>query len=288
MRLTLEQALNWGQKQLLSKEEIGVGPNEALKKARLLLAYALKKDISYIFAFKEKTLSLEENILFEDFILKASEGTPLSRILKFREFWSLPFFLNVATLDPRPDSELIIDVALKMIPDPTTRLRILDLGTGSGCLLLSLLHMFPNAQGVGVDLSFEAAYCAQENARHLNLDQRSLFIQGSWTEALEGKFDLIISNPPYIPTSDILHLDSSVRLFDPLLALDGGQDGLDSYRHLIPKFKHLLSLRGLVLVEIGATQFSDVEKIFKTENFQEIQCHLDLEGRPRVISAYVS
>jgi len=150
------------------------------------------------------------------------------------------------------------------------------------------LHTLPKAKGIGVDLSFEATHCAQENARHLRLDQRALFIQGSWTEALEGKFDLIISNPPYIPTSDIPHLESNVRLFDPLLALDGGQDGLDPYRYLIPKFKNLLSESGFALLEIGATQFPDVEKIFKTENFQEIQCHLDLEGRPRVISAHAS
>ncbi|HQS83750.1 MAG: protein-(glutamine-N5) methyltransferase, release factor-specific [Alphaproteobacteria bacterium 16-39-46] len=286
MNLTLEQALSFGQETLLASS-LELSPAEAFKKARLLLAHVLKKDPSYLYGFSERVLSAQEQTLFKDLILKAIQGMPLSRILEQREFWSLPFSLNVATLDPRPDSEVILDVALNLLKGHNTSLRILDLGTGSGCLLLSLLHMLPNAEGVGVDLSFKAALCARQNAFNLDLSQRASFIQGSWTEALSGKFDLIVSNPPYIPTSEIPHLDPSVRLFDPFLALDGGIDGLDPYRNLIPKFKDLLSPKGFVLVEIGSTQSFDVEKIFQAENFQNIMCYQDIERRPRVISAYV-
>lgn len=280
---SLNHALQWGRDKLLSASNLN--PTEALRKARVLLSYTLNQDPSYLYGFPETHLSLPEESLFKNLILKAVEGTPLSRILKEREFWSLPFFINVATLDPRPDSELIIEVTLKLLKNRDSPFRILDLGTGSGCLLLSLLHMLPNADGIGLDLSFEAAFCAQKNSVNLELHERSRFFQGSWTEAIGGMFDIIVSNPPYIRECDITLLDPTVRLFDPVLALDGGQDGLDSYRQIIPNLKKLLSPEGFVLVEIGSTQESEVKNMFQSQDFQDILCHLDLEGRPRVISA---
>lgn len=199
----------------------------------------------------------DDSVKLKDYVRRRLAGEPVSRILGEREFWSLPFKLSPATLDPRPDSETNIEAALKNISDHQQTLRILDLGTGSGCLLLSLLHELPNATGVGVDLAPEAVKTAQENARHLNLSKRAEFMISRWGDQLTEIFDLVISNPPYIPSPEIETLMPEVRAYDPRLALDGGDDGLEAYRQLalcIPPLLNPENPDALVILEIGKGQ----------------------------------
>ncbi|PZP53097.1 MAG: peptide chain release factor N(5)-glutamine methyltransferase, partial [Micavibrio aeruginosavorus] len=170
------------------------------------------------------------------------KGEPMGRILGYREFWGRKFYLSPATLEPRPDTETLIEAVLKEDKKPKT---ILDLGTGTGCILLTLLHEIPNSIGVGVDLSPEACETAKQNAKAQGVDKRVSFIQSDWLENVEGKFDLIVSNPPYITSEDVENLESNVRDFDPRLALDGGKDGLEPYRNLLGTLKNVLAEGGV-------------------------------------------
>ncbi|HEV2554087.1 MAG TPA: peptide chain release factor N(5)-glutamine methyltransferase [Bosea sp. (in: a-proteobacteria)] len=211
-------------------------------------------------------------------------GEPFWRILGEREFWGLPFRLSPATLEPRPDSETLITAALEQIgarrQDP---LRILDLGTGTGCLLVTLLTECPAAMGVGIDLSSEACETARSNAALNGVAGRTLFREGSWTVGLDGRFDLIVSNPPYIPSADIATLDAVVRDHDPLLALDGGRDGLDPYRIFAGTLPDRLADGGHVLLEIGAGQEEDVKAIMRKGGFAWLASRRDLGGHSRAL-----
>lgn len=210
-------------------------------------------------------------------------GKPLSRIYGCREFWGLEFLISKDTLDPRPDSELIIDVALKHFPDRDRPLEILDLGTGSGCLLVSLLSEFKNARGWGVDLSFGAVKCAKENARKNHIAARAHFLCGSWRNGINKKFDLIVSNPPYISNQVIPTLSAEVRNHDPILALDGGNDGLEPYKELFPQLKNSMKPDGVALFEIGYDQEKDVMRLAEDAGFAQRTVHFDLAGNPRVV-----
>lgn len=211
-------------------------------------------------------------------------GEPFWRILGEREFWGLPFRLSPATLEPRPDSETLIAAALDQLGtrrrDP---LRILDLGTGTGCLLVTLLSECRAASGIGIDLSSEACETARTNAMLNGVAERALFRVGSWTDDLDGRFDLIVSNPPYIPSADIATLDAVVRDHDPLLALDGGRDGLDPYRHFAAALPDRLADRGHVVLEIGAGQEEDVKAIMQEGGFIWLGSRRDLGGHPRAL-----
>ncbi len=209
-------------------------------------------------------------------------GTPLSRIYGRREFWGLEFMISKDTLDPRPDTELIIELALNKFPKDRA-LRILDLGTGSGCILISLLSEFKKSIGFGVDLSFGAVKFAQLNAKNHNISSRASFICGSWLDSISGKFDLIVSNPPYIKNQIIPTLSKEVRNHDPILSLDGGKDGLDPYKIIFPKLKNLLNEGGIALFEIGYDQGKDVMRLAEESRFMQRSVHLDLSGNPRVV-----
>lgn len=284
---THKDTLLWAKKTLLSSQFLKLTPEQALKTARLILSKLLNLNTSDLIAFPEKHLDPSMLKPFQNLIQRACQGEPVSRLFNEREFWSLPFKLNPSTLDPRPDSETLVDVALTFLKKSSqihSSLKILDLGTGSGCLLLSLLSELPNAMGIGVDLNFKALQMAQENSKILNLSQRAFFIQSFWANAFKDPFDIIVCNPPYIKSSIIPVLEPVVRLYDPSLALDGGADGLTCYKHIIPQTKHLLNSQGLFLLEIGATQAQDVETILKFSGFKNIALHHDLESRPRVLS----
>ncbi len=214
-------------------------------------------------------------------------GKPLSRIYGQREFWGLPFKISEDTLDPRPDTELIIDIVIKRI-DKDSPMRILDLGTGSGCILISLLSEFPNAVGYGVDLSDNALKVAKENAILNHCKERIHFICGSWFEGLRSnysnlKFDLIVSNPPYITNQVIPSLDKEVRDYDPILSLDGGDDGLQAYKVIFPQIKDFLNEGGFALFEIGYDQENDVMRLVEDAGFALRTVHHDLAGNPRVV-----
>lgn len=215
------------------------------------------------------------------------DGVPLSRIYGQREFWGLNFSLSEDTLDPRPDTELIIDLALQRFSSEKP-LRILDLGTGSGCILVSLLSEFPNATGYGVDLSFGAIKMAKHNAHENNCENRAHFICGSWGDAIMAQnpaqsFDLIASNPPYISNRVIPTLSRDVQNHDPILGLDGGDDGLEAYKKIFPQLKLLLRKGGTGLFEIGYDQQIDVMRLAEDAGFALRTVHQDLARNPRVV-----
>lgn len=207
------------------------------------------------------------------------QGEPLGRILGYRDFWKNRFYLSPDTLEPRPDTETLIEAALS---GPPPR-RILDLGTGSGCILLTLLDEWPLACGVGVDKASGACLTAQNNANKIGVAERVTFLCGDWLSPVEGRFDLIVSNPPYIPSADIPNLDENVRNFDPILALDGGEEGLDPYKYLLPRLKNFLEPDGRVLFEIGQGQGEDLLRLVKACGANLSRVVPDLRGIPRVV-----
>jgi release factor glutamine methyltransferase len=212
-------------------------------------------------------------------------GEPLSRIVGKREFWGLSFAITPHVLDPRPETETIVEAALSILSDRREDpLRILDLGVGSGALLCALLTEFGAAHGIGVDVSAHAAEVAQGNLQACGLSLRAEIQVGDWASGLDGRFDLIVSNPPYIPTADLPQLPREVRDFDPWLALDGGIDGLDAYRRILPESRRLLAPRGWLLAELGATQAADVTAIANQCGFIDVRTYQDLAGANRVMA----
>jgi release factor glutamine methyltransferase len=220
----------------------------------------------------------------DGFAGRREAGEPVWRILGEREFWGLPFRLSPATLEPRPDSETIVEAALKELAGRNTEpLSLLDLGTGTGCLLIALLSELPNASGLGVDLSEEACRTATGNAALNGLAERASFRQGSWTDGLTGRFDLILSNPPYIPSGEIAGLAVEVREHDPLLALDGGEDGLGPYRIFARTLPPLLAPGGRIVFEIGAGQGPDVVALMQAGGLEFRGSRNDLGGHERAL-----
>ncbi|MBX3536712.1 MAG: peptide chain release factor N(5)-glutamine methyltransferase [Chelatococcus sp.] len=213
---------------------------------------------------------------------------PVARICGMQEFWGLPFALSGATLVPRPDTETLVEAALKVVREEgraDSRLRILDLGTGSGCILTALLSELPAATGVGIDLSPDAARVARQNAAMNGVGARAAFLAGDWASAVAAPFDFIVSNPPYIETADIECLAPDVRLHDPRLALDGGPDGLAAYWRVAAEAERLLRRDGHCLVEVGAGQAGDVGRLFGRYGLVNWVAIPDLAGIERVIHA---
>lgn len=219
-----------------------------------------------------------------DFTARRIAGEPVWRILGEREFWGLPFRLSPATLEPRPDSETIVETALAQLAGRREEeLKLLDLGTGTGCLLIALLSELPRARGLGIDLSEEACRTAAANAALNGVDGRVTFRQGSWTDELAGRFDLIVSNPPYIPSAEIATLSVEVREHDPLLALDGGADGLGPYRLFASALPPLLAPGGVIVFEIGAGQGPDVVALMRAGGLEFRGSRNDLGGHERAL-----
>jgi release factor glutamine methyltransferase len=257
--------------------------------ALLLLAAALACDTDSLRLRPERPLDAAARSTFESLIERRVGREPVSRILGAREFWSLPFKITRDTLDPRPDSETVVAAVLARIADRTAPVRILDLGTGSGCLLLALLSELPAAYGVGVDLS-EAAVCvARENATVLGLAGRADFLRASWdtpwSTALRDGWQVIVSNPPYILSSELTDLAPEVQDFDPPLALAGGPDGLDAYRALAPEIARLLAPGGFAALEIDTARIENVETLFRAAGLREIGRERDLSGNWRCLLA---
>lgn len=213
-------------------------------------------------------------------------GEPLSRILGHQEFWGLNFQLSPDTLDPRIDTETLIQAALDRFPGNPPR-RILDIGTGTGCILISLLHEWPGATGVATDLSAGALDTARRNAQLNGVADRAEFVQTDWVAGIQGPFDLILSNPPYIPTGVIPNLDENVQNYDPILALDGGMDGLDAYRSILTEIKNLLAPGGLALFEIGYDQAESMPRIVEDSGATPGAIIYDSGGNPRVVECRV-
>lgn len=259
------------------------GLDDRRRDARLLLAMALGRDEA-VLPHETILISDQEREALSALINRRQQGEPISRMRGWREFYSLDFKINAATLDPRPDSEILVDAALNWLqncdlPQP----KLLDLGTGSGCLLLSCLAHHKNAVGLGVDIQPDAVAMAQKNADELRLSDRAEFKTSRWDESISGQFDLIISNPPYIPKAEILTLMDEVKHHDPLLALDGGDDGLDAWRQLAPVISRRLHPSGAVFVEIGAGQDDDLERLFQAEGLMLMAKYPDLSGHNRCL-----
>jgi release factor glutamine methyltransferase len=200
--------------------------------ARLLLALALKAPEDRFYGREDDLLNPDASAAFDELVARRCQREPVSRIVGRRGFWTLDLELNEASLDPRPDSEALIEAVLEHVAPRQTSLRVLDLGTGTGCLLLAVLAEFPNATGLGVDLSSACVALAGRNARRNHLESRAEFQSGDWMADIYTIFDVIICNPPYIPAGQISTLAPEVAVYEPRLALDGGVDGLDCYRRL--------------------------------------------------------
>ena len=251
------------------------------REARLLLAHTFGESVEWLLAHDDELIETPTH--FENAVRRREAREPLSHILGEREFWSLRFQVNASVLDPRPDSETLVAAALAQYPEPDTVVRIADLGTGSGCLLLSILNERPGAQGVGVDISESALSIARENAQRFGLAARANFIQSDWESLLDGTFDIVVSNPPYIPSAAIDDLAPEVARFEPRGALDGGADGLDAYRHIAAVLSQILKPNGLVALEIGQGQDASVTRILRDGGIRVVGLEKDLAGIPRCV-----
>jgi release factor glutamine methyltransferase len=256
--------------------------------ARILMGTALGMTREHMLIHATARLNPAQVGRVLGFIARRVDREPVSRILGRREFWSLDFHLSPATLDPRPDSETLIDEALAAIADKKAPLSILDLGTGTGCLLLALLSELPNAAGTGIDRSEEAVATAIANAHRLGLGQRARFAVGDWGTGLTECFDLVVSNPPYIPDAEIETLAPEVVRFDPMAALAGGTDGLNAYRTIIAQLPNLLKSNGKVIFEVGAGQSGDVSALLASAGFSGIGTRRDLAGVERAVFGHLS
>jgi release factor glutamine methyltransferase len=261
---------------------------EAELDARILLGAALGLDLTGLVAQAARLLTEAETSRLAQYAGRRIAGEPVARILGTREFWGLPFRLSEATLVPRPDTETVVELALEIFRErqASHRIRIADIGTGSGAILLALLHEIPGAFGVGTDLSLTALKTARDNAAALGLADRAGFVACSYAAALRGPFDLIVSNPPYIPSAEIPKLSIEVREHDPHLALDGGNDGYDAYRALIPQATERLASGGALIVEAGQGQAGNIETLMMAAALVvDRPPKADLAGIPRAVSA---
>lgn len=262
--------------------------DEAELDARILLGAVLGLDLTGLIAQAARRLPETEASQLSAYAQRRIAGEPVARILGTREFWGLPFRLSEATLVPRPDTETVVERALELFREqPRSRQpRIADIGTGSGAILLALLHEIPEAFGVGTDVSLTALNTARDNAAALGLAGRSGFVACSYAAALHGPFDLIVSNPPYIPSGEIPKLSREVREHDPHLALDGGNDGYDAYRALIPQAAEHLAPGGALIVEAGQGQARDIETLMTAAALSlDRPPKADLGGILRAVSA---
>lgn len=270
-------ALDWGAAALCH-----LPTGDARREARLLLGHATGLANERLFANPRLEVAVPEHARYAALVRRRAAREPMARIIGRREFWSLDLEVSDDTLIPRPDSETLIEAALAVAGSPPPR-RLLDLGTGSGCLLLALLDCFAGAVGIGVDRSVAALQVAARNASRTGLADRARFVASDWGSGLAGGFDLVVSNPPYVAHGDIAGLEPEVAHFEPRGALDGGIDGLDAYRALIPRLPRLLEPTGQALLEIGAGQAEGVTALAAEAGLQCLERHHDLAGIERCL-----
>jgi release factor glutamine methyltransferase len=261
------------------------GVEQPRRDARLLLAETLGGGAALITGHPERQLDAAEVDRFAVLVRRRTAREPVSRILGRREFWSLTLRVTPHVLDPRPDSETLVEAVLARIEDRDAALQVLDLGTGSGCLLLALLSELPRARGLGVDISPSALAAARENARILDLSPRAEFRRGDWAREIDGSWQVIVSNPPYIMESAIADLAPEVARYDPSMALSGGADGLAAYRSLVPQAARLLSPGGILALEVGAGQADEVEQLLGAAGLLGLCRARDLTGTDRCVLA---
>ncbi len=262
------------------------GAEAAMLDARLLIGLALGLDRP-VYGHEDFELDADTLARLDELVVRREAGEPVSRIRGWREFWSMRFTLSPACLDPRPDSETLVSAAIEKYRHISDKpITILDYGTGSGCLLLAVLSECRDAKGIGVDQQVEAIAAAQTNAQYHQLDDRAKMMVSHWCDALapEEKADLILANPPYIPTLDISGLSREVRCFDPVMALDGGADGLMAWRELMPRIGQRLTPNGAALLEIGQGQEHDIAALAAAHGLSVDDVWHDLSGILRVMA----
>ena len=277
--LTIQSFMN------LSTAPLAPVADRPVHELRILIAHVVQKTPEWVFAHPEWTLTSEQVQELEAFVARRLKEEPLAKILERKDFWKDTFVTNAHTLDPRPESELIIEAALARYSTPPE--RILELGVGTGCLILSLLGEFSTARGVGVDLSYEALQVAAQNAENLGRSQRVNWVQSSWFGGLNGEkpsFDLIVANPPYIPSGHVAYLSTTVQEYDPEMSLDGGDDGLGPYRHFAQHhIDRYVKPGGYLIMEMGAGQEKTIIDLFKDRPFVHEETLADLQSIARVL-----
>ena len=252
--------------------------------ARLLLEAAAPVSRADILADPHRALDADAVARFDAFVARRERREPVSQILGRRGFWTLMLNVSPGVLTPRPETESLLDVVLPVIP-PERAFSVLDLGVGSGAIILAILAERPKAKGLGVDVSEVALAVARDNAANLGLDGRLALLRGDWTSGLgDASFDLVVANPPYIPTAQIDALAPEVRDHEPRRALDGGADGLDAYRRLAPEILRVLRPGGRFAVEIGPGQAAAVKNLFAAAGAEDLETHRDLGDRDRVVA----
>lgn len=265
---------------------VAAGIEAARLDARVLAARYLACPPEFVLTHPETPLSDEDQAAIGLLIDRRVGREPLSHIVGEREFWSLPLTVNRATLSPRPETETLVEMALDWVDGTGRRndaLRILDLGTGTGCLLLALLSELPMATGLGIDTSKGALATAEENAERLGFADRTRFVAGDWGHGLSGAFDLIVSNPPYVAEDDRDRLPPEVLNFDPPEALFAGKDGLSAYKEIAPTVAGLLVDAGSIILEVGQGQAPAVAKLFVARGLELVETRSDLAGIPRAL-----
>ncbi len=261
------------------------GIPDARREARLLLAHALGVGPETVLGHPERAVDPGTAVHFDALVHRRIRREPTAYLLGLREFWSLPFRVTPDTLIPRPDSETLVEAALEGIGNRVAPLAVLDLGTGCGCLLIALLKELPRARGLGIDISEAVVSVASANAVALGVADRARFRRGDWGRGLEGAFDLIVVNPPYLATAGIDHLEPEVARYEPRRALDGGADGLEGYRALAPNLARLLAPRGRAVLEIGLGQRPAVAALLARHGLGVIGTGRDLGGIERCLVA---
>lgn len=262
---------------------LGYTNQKDIQAARSIIAYITGESTDDVF-FHGSTIDLttDESDLFFRYISEYKSGKPVSKIVHRRSFWKHDFYVTEDVLDPRQDSEVLVEAVLNSV-DKELALNILDIGTGSGCLIISLLSEFKRSHGLATDISNKALDIARKNAESIIGIDRLKFENHNFLEGISEKFDIIISNPPYIRSSDIASLDSNVTLFDPLIALDGGDTGLLAYEEIAQHADHVLNDNGIIFLEIGYDQFEDVCAIFFAHGYILTNCHKDTQNHNRVV-----
>jgi release factor glutamine methyltransferase len=253
--------------------------------SELLLSKSLNKPREEILINLEQNINKKVLADFNKYLLRRSKKEPIAYLLGEKEFWSKKFFVNKDTLIPRPETELLVDKLVTIFKKK--RITILDIGTGTGCIIISLLIELKNSTGMAVDISREAIIIAKKNACKFNLSERIKFLHKPLKDLYGKKFDLIVSNPPYIESKDMKNLSEDIRRYEPRLALDGGNDGLDLIKKVIYKSKDILKIKGTLALEIGNEQIKKVSKILVDNNFRIIEVIKDYKRNVRsVIACY--
>ncbi len=259
------------------------GIKDARCDAQVLVGHVLERDRAYLHGFPETCLSRDQRDRLAVLVERRAKRVPMSQVLGIQEFWSLEFLVTDETLTPRPDSETLVEAAIAQFSETPGPRRIADLGTGNGCLLISLLTIWPESLGFAIDCSREALAVARRNAQVCDVAARAVFVPGNWLDGISERFELIVANPPYIPSNDLADLEPEVSDHEPHLALDGGDDGLEAYRAILPALGGHLAEMGVAVLEHGAGQGSDLEVLASDHGLKTVSRPRDLAGLRRCL-----